>query len=203
MSSDNVADNFCLALKPVVQKCVSNFIEEFTRVLSEKYSIDQAEILDVYNQLVPVSERITSETNIINSPTNKEKKVCQHQITMGINRGKKCGKNVSKNSVSGKYCTAHIKHEQVIEKKIETKVEVKTSDEKVIKKFKPRMNRSLGNVYHDVESGFIIDRAASKKIYARVRDEKITPLIDSDIADIKKLEQEYDMDLFSKFYPDE
>jgi hypothetical protein len=133
---------------------------------------------------------------------------CCYVNTKGDNVGKKCTSNVSTKSTTGKYCSKHAKtaekekvekpaKEKATGKKKKGDADSKEADEV---KFSPKLNKEL-KAYVDQASGFVINKE-SKKIYARVRDNKITALNDKDVEYLNEHEYEFDRKLFATKHPD-
>jgi hypothetical protein len=110
---------------------------------------------------------------------------CSYTNTKG-EVGKQCTANVSVKSATGKYCAKHAKS---AEKDPKTKKgEGKEEVEEVT--FSPKYNKEL-KIYVDPATGYVINKD-NRKIYARMRDGKLTDLSPEDITYLTEHEYEYD-----------
>ncbi len=77
-----------------IQLILCNKFKQLIRIITEEFDINEEELIKIYNK-----------------PITKKEGACCAKIKMGKRAGELCGKKISKNSLTNKYCGVHLKYE--------------------------------------------------------------------------------------------
>ena len=169
------------------------FVELFRDILKD----GNHEISEKYN--IPIEELISIWENVLKTRTNKdikkeeEKNGCIHLNTRGSNIGKVCGKSISRNSITKKYCIHHLSQENKNKIKLEDENSEKKSNVKIV------IKKDSYGWYTHKETGLVFKHCLEtnhKIAYAYKNIDKLEKLDTDHIELCKKFHFKYDETLF-------
>ena len=173
-----------ISIKEVVEKNIKAYIEQ----ISVKYSIDEKELLDLWNKEGVVKKPQTNNQNICCNPVTKENPVvhvqtCCYTFTRGKKAGTICG---AKLKTHDKFCPKHIKQgDKTREEKVNVlPKQVVKSSTIVLKR-----NKSIDRLWH-TESRLVFND--SNVVTHRLIDDDLRQLNQVDIKLCKQLGFAYD-----------
>lgn len=206
------AINYCVLLQDIMSKLmkeieniVDKAITNFVKTISDKYDIDENELLLLWNNkneekpIVKNSKvnKITKETKEVKEEVKEEIKdivktesTCQYIIKKGANEGKECGCKVKDESTM---CYKHKKYEGTIpkQKKIipaskKPLVEITNKNDNTAKSDTNiahnilRKHKTLDKLWHS-ETGMVFKSAKERIVIGKCVDDKLIPLSSIDI----------------------
>lgn len=206
------------SLSTTVLSIISQSIEEFSSLVSEKFNIDKDEILELWNNNVSldvkVSRRAVSSTSSVekkSAPPKKESTttssstttICKYEFKKGKNIGTRCNSRISE----GDYCKKH-KGPAEKEEKPQTKSSEKSEEKEeepeeksVIKKAKENttgltLRRNTFGNYEHSETRLLFDRK-TRDVYGKqnYETESVDQLSEEDIEICQQMNFKYRLPL--------
>lgn len=159
---------------------IQNVVTDISLIVSDEKKIHRDEIITLWNLVCPELEM---------GVKTKHKKTLDKICEYTGNKNGKCNTKVSVNSLSGKFCFRHIKHENGDNNQEDSSSDEKSpieNSENLIKdkkNFKIKFNRKA-KLYLDEEFNYVFDRL-TKAAYGKYVEGEIRPLSENDVHIIK------------------
>ena len=125
------------ALQQGFTNLISNAFEEYISNVSSQLNITKSKLIDIWNNMsndVKLTESSSSQPAPKKTQPKKSSKDeatdvgnCEHVYKKGSNPGSTCGKKVSKESKTGKYCKSHLTNESKSDESVNKKTSVQTT----------------------------------------------------------------------------
>ena len=188
-----------------IENAIKKTFEEYSTLISQKYSIDLKELENVWNDVCKNTKINLSKTSN-DKVENKEEKIikkaekkidkdektssgntCPYVYSKGQNAGEVCG---SKPKSGCEYCSKHSKFEGLGQQEKKKMPKAKSISSETVKKSKSPSKKPLEKVirlnkdidrWWNTETQFVFKSRDERIVVASYRDEKINELSDDDI----------------------
>ena len=188
-----------------IENAIKKTFEEYSTLISQKYSIDLKELENVWNDVCKNTKINLSKTSN-DKVENKEEKIikkaekkidkdektssgntCPYVYSKGQNAGEVCG---SKPKSACEYCSKHSKFEGLGQQEKKKMPKAKSISSETVKKSKSPSKKPLEKVirlnkdidrWWNTETQFVFKSRDERIVVASYRDEKINELSDDDI----------------------
>ena len=185
-----------------IETSIKNAIEEFSKIISEKYDIEAFELENIWNKVssditisIVIKNDIKNTKNVKEKTSpksaekneNKSEDGCPYIYTRGENKGEQCGGKTKEGVV---YCSRHKKFEEVGQMEKKKMPQSKTISAKAgPKKTSPpkkqidktlRMNKEINKFWHP-ESELIFKSKDERVVIGSYKNKTINKLSDDDI----------------------
>jgi len=191
-----------------IENAIKKTFEEYSTLISQKYSIDLKELENVWNDVcknTKINLSKASNDKVENNVENKEEKfikkaekkidkdektsgtICPYVYSKGQNAGEVCG---SKPKSGCEYCSKHSKFEGVGQQEKKKMPKAKSISSETVKKSKSPSKKPLEKVirlnkdidrWWNTETQLVFKSRDERIVVASYRDEKINELTDDDI----------------------
>jgi hypothetical protein len=185
-----------------IETSIKNAIEEFSKIISEKYDIEALDLENIWNKVssditisIVIKNDIKNTKNVKEKTSpksaekteNKSEDGCPYIYTRGENKGEQCGGKTKEGVV---YCSRHKKFEEVGQMEKKKMPQAKTISAKAgPKKTSPpkkqidktlRMNKEINKFWHP-ESELIFKSKDERVVIGSYKNKTINKLSDDDI----------------------
>ena len=192
------------ALIEQLENIISSSIEEFTKQISDKYGIDQKELISLWENrestkssvIKPVEKKVvpkkpspkTSTRKSSSCSNDSECEGCPYVYTKGAREGEICNSKPKNGAV---YCSRHKKYEGIEPKQKKVLPTTKKSVSSIIKPKKTsggvknvetvlRKHKVLGQLWHP-ETGMVFKSPTDRTVIGKCVDDKLNSLTKKDI----------------------
>ena len=191
------------SLSKSLYSVVSEAIEQFASLISDKYDLSKEEVLELWNNGVSSDVKVKDKKPTSTPKEKKPKppsestevKTCKYVFKKGKNNGMTC---TSKSCEDSSYCKKHKaqegkEDEAPVEKKSKpttTKAKKETKDSSVVSKIKEStpslvIKKNKHGNYEHVETGLVLDKD-TKEVYGRQTDSGVVDLTAEDVETCKR-----------------
>ena len=154
---------------------LDNSFNNYISKISSEYNLPSNELVSLLKEVSLKQFKLFHNLKMEKIESLKKNKLvidkcCQYIMTKGLSKNKQCSKRVSVESVTGDYCTIHLKQEQTFT------VLMRENNKKIINdlnKKKPCLMLNLnehGNLIHE-STGFVFDPYTKKVIGKQVKNQ--------------------------------